>query len=261
MQRVCRTPASPLGHLRKGETGRRRARSAASGPLCLLPSQRAPTGRTGMWFRRTGQALWPPDRVPRSSPTACRARRCFRSVKRGCQSGRGKRDPHFPRPCATVPRRPVGPGTTKGQRPPGAGRALAGGFGHRLVLMPAQHCGRGDGPCQRYQASARAPVRAGSANTTRVSPAGSGRCPANRQAWERQRSAPRPAGAKRPAGAERARGTRMAGALAPTGMRRARRRKSFPLSLSAAPAAGTFWNPAKARCAHSVSYPAALKKL
>jgi hypothetical protein len=33
------------------------------------------------------------------------------------------------------------------KRPPGAGRALAGGFGPRLVLIPAQRCGRGDGPC------------------------------------------------------------------------------------------------------------------
>ena len=156
MQRVCRTPASPLGHLRKGETGRRRARSAASGPLCLLPSQRAPTGRTGMWFRRTGQALWPPDRVPRSSPAACRARRCFRSVKRGCQSGRGKRDPHFPRPCATVPRRPVGPGTTKGQRPARRGRsARQARGGHAARVWPGhwprpECAGRAGGKASRF---------------------------------------------------------------------------------------------------------------
>jgi len=59
-----------------------------------------------------------------------------------------KRDPRFPRPRGTVPRRPAGPGTTSGQRPPWAGRALAGGFGPRLVLIPAQRRGRVDGPCQ-----------------------------------------------------------------------------------------------------------------
>jgi len=56
--------------------------------------------------------------------------------------------PAFPRPRATVPCRPADPGTTPGQRPtrragsarpgrvgrpPGAGRALAGGFGPRLA--------------------------------------------------------------------------------------------------------------------------------
>jgi len=33
-----------------------------------------------------------------------------------------------------VRRRPAGPGPAEGQRPPWAGRALAGGFGPRLVL-------------------------------------------------------------------------------------------------------------------------------
>jgi len=43
-------------------------------------------------------------------------------------------------------RRPA-PGPAGAKRPPVAGRALAGGFGPRLVLVPAQRCGRGDGPC------------------------------------------------------------------------------------------------------------------
>jgi len=43
------------------------------------------------------------------------------------------------------------------KRPPWAGRALAGGFGPRPVLIPAQRCGRGDGPCQRIRGSAFAP--------------------------------------------------------------------------------------------------------
>ena len=73
-------------------------------------------------------------------------------------------------PCETVPRKPEGPGTAEGQRPnrrarsarwwwvgrwQGAGRALAGGFGPRLVLMPALWCGRGDGPCQESQGARR----------------------------------------------------------------------------------------------------------
>jgi hypothetical protein len=47
----------------------------------------------------------------------------------------------------------VSPSTTAGQRPPGAGRALAGGFGPPAGLGSAWRCGRGDGPCQRYRAS------------------------------------------------------------------------------------------------------------
>ncbi len=44
-----------------------------------------------------------------------------------------KRDPRFPRPRAPLPPRPVRSAPTTGQRPPGAGRALAGGFGPRLA--------------------------------------------------------------------------------------------------------------------------------
>jgi len=61
----------------------------------------------------------------------------------------------FPRPRTTVPCRPVGPGTTKGQRPTrrvasarhGRGGRWPGALAPRLVLMPMQRCGRGDGPC------------------------------------------------------------------------------------------------------------------
>ena len=39
------------------------------------------------------------------------------------------------------------------KRPPGAGRALAGGFGPPAGVRSAWHCGRGDGPCQSCRAS------------------------------------------------------------------------------------------------------------
>jgi hypothetical protein len=58
----------------------------------------------------------------------------------------------FPRPCGTVPRRSAGPGKAKGQRPPWAGRALAGGFGPPAGLGSMWRCGRGDGPCQSDRA-------------------------------------------------------------------------------------------------------------
>jgi hypothetical protein len=43
--------------------------------------------------------------------------------------------------------------TNRGQRPPGAGRALAGGFGPPAGVESAWRCGRGDGPCQSCRAS------------------------------------------------------------------------------------------------------------
>jgi len=51
----------------------------------------------------------------------------------------------FPRPSGTVPRRPAGPGTTKGQRPTrrarsarrGRGGRWPGALGPRLALIPA----------------------------------------------------------------------------------------------------------------------------
>jgi hypothetical protein len=46
--------------------------------------------------------------------------------------------PRFPRPCTTVPPGPSPPAPTKASARLGAGRALAGGFGPRLVLMQAQ---------------------------------------------------------------------------------------------------------------------------
>jgi len=95
-------------------------------------------------------------------------------------------------------RRPA-PDPAGAKRPPWAGRALAGGIGPRLVLMPAQRCGRGDGPCQRDRASRRTSLRAGTGNATRVSPARAGRCPVDRSAQAPRKASARPGGGEAPA--------------------------------------------------------------
>jgi len=87
-----------------------------------------------------------PGNATRVSPA--RARRCL--VDRQVREGQ----------------RPA-PDPAGGKRPPWAGRALAGGFGPRPVLIPAWRCGRGDGPCQRDRASRRTPLRAGTGNARR----------------------------------------------------------------------------------------------
>jgi hypothetical protein len=48
--------------------------------------------------------------------------------------------------CNRHKQRPA-PGPAGEKRPPGAGRALAGGFGPPACMGSAWHCGRGDGPC------------------------------------------------------------------------------------------------------------------
>ncbi len=89
------------------------------------------------------------------------------------------------------------------KRPPVAGRALAGGFGPRLGK---DQCGAVAGAMAPAIWALAVPSlpRAGPGNAIRVSPARAGRCPADRQARERQRPAPGPAGAKRPPVAGRA---------------------------------------------------------
>jgi len=82
------------------------------------------------------------------------------------------------------------------KRPPGAGRALAGGFGPRLVLIPAQHCGRGDGPCHWCGSGPHtAPPRAGPGNARRF-PRPCGTVP-------RRPAGPGPAEGQRPTRRER----------------------------------------------------------
>ena len=103
------------------------------------------------------------------------------------------------------------PGPVGAMRPPGAGRALAGDFGPPAGQGAAWRCGKGDGLCQSDRASARTPLRAGTGNANRVSPARSGRGAVDRQVREGQRPAPDPAGAKRPPRAGRA----LAGSFGP----------------------------------------------
>jgi hypothetical protein len=47
------------------------------------------------------------------------------------------------------------PNPADGKRPPGAGRALAGGFGSPACHGSAGRCGRGDGPCEDAQGAHR----------------------------------------------------------------------------------------------------------
>jgi len=75
-----------------------------------------------------------------------------------------KRDPRFPRPCGTAPRRPAGSGTTQASARPGGREAPAGGGpgAGRGLWPPAGQgsvwrCRRGDGPCHCSGASAFAP--------------------------------------------------------------------------------------------------------
>ena len=126
-------PCSPVG------PGRAEASARRGG---------AGTGR-GLWppgWTRISAALWQgrwplPERpaIPKCAGTPLRA---------------GKRDPRFPARAARCQpdrqvreeRRPA-PDPAGEKRPPGAGRALAGGFGPPAGQGPAWRCGRGDGPC------------------------------------------------------------------------------------------------------------------
>ena len=69
-------------------------------------------------------------------------------------SGRDqKRRPAFPPPLRDAATRTGATRTNTGQRPPGAGRALAGGFGPPAGVGSAWRCGRGDGPGQGAQSA------------------------------------------------------------------------------------------------------------
>jgi len=99
-------------------------------------------------------------------------------------------------------RRPA-PDPAGAKRPPVAGRALAGGYGPRLVKdQPGAVAGAMAPAIEAV--TVLSPLRAGSGNATRVSPSRAGGSPADRQVREERRPAPDPAGAKRPPGAGRA---------------------------------------------------------
>ncbi len=146
------------------------------------------------------------------------------------------------------------------KRPPGAGRALAGGFGPPAGQGSAGRCGRGDGPCHGSGAGGSddvlpLPVRVGHRNAC-VSPALARRCHQDPCHPHRQRPAPDPAGGNRPPGAGRA----LAGGFGPPAglgsagrcgrgdgpcqdAQGARRRKRSPLCGQAAHAVRPFQHP------------------
>ena len=81
------------------------------------------------------------------------------------RSGREQETHAFPPPARNAATRTRATRTDRGQRPPGAGRALAGGFGPPAGQGSAQRCGRGDSPCrdeQGAQAEAFPAFRSGS---------------------------------------------------------------------------------------------------
>jgi hypothetical protein len=152
--------------------------------------------------------------------------------------------------------------TNRGQRPPGAGRALAGGFGPPAGLGSACRCGRGDGPCHGNGAGGSEsvdPPRSGRDPETHcVSPARATLPPRPVPPAPTEASA-RPGGREAPAGPGRAlagggagagrglwapggrevSGARWQGRWPLPGCARARGQKSFPRSGQAAHAAGT----------------------
>ncbi len=114
----------------------------------------------------------------------------------------------FPRPCGTVPRRPAGPGTTRGQRPPVAGRALAGAFGPRRARDQRGAVAGAMAPAMTAGLAVRTlifrPQSGREQETHCVSPARARRCHQDPRNPHQQRPAPDPAGEKRPPWAGRA---------------------------------------------------------
>jgi hypothetical protein len=112
----------------------------------------------------TGRGLWPPARYGEvwrcgrgDGSCHCSGDSAFASA-----GGTGKRGA-FPPPARDSALQTGRPGTSRrpapdpagAKRPPGAGRALAGGFCPRLVLIPAWRRCRGDGPCRDAQGARR----------------------------------------------------------------------------------------------------------
>jgi len=169
------------------------------------PRQQSPTpagGRAG-----AGRGLWPQA----GQGSAWRCGRgdgpCHGSGESAFVSpgGNRKRDPRFPRPRATAPCGPAGPGTPEASARPGGGEAPAGGgAGAGRGLWPparlgsAWRCGRGDGPCH---CSGDSPfVSASGGNATRVSPARARRFHKNRCRPHQRQANTRPGGREAPVG-------------------------------------------------------------
>jgi len=106
------------------------------------------TTRRRFRARRPGRVL-----IPHSGRRDCRDRLSDPGQGTAPAGGNGKRIAFSP-PAWDIALQTGRSGRHRGQapdlagakRPPG-GRALAGGFGPRPVLIPAGRCGRGDGPC------------------------------------------------------------------------------------------------------------------
>jgi hypothetical protein len=110
-------------------------------------------------------------------------------------------------PCHPQQERPA-PDPAGKKRPPGAGRALAGGFWPPAGLGSAGRCGRGDGPCHGNGAGGSdsdrpRPLRAGKGNAC-VSPPARNAATRTRATRTDRGQRPPPAGEKRPPGAGRA---------------------------------------------------------
>jgi len=160
-----------------------------------------------------GRGLWPPAgqgsawRCGRGDgPCHCSGETAFARYP----GGKRKRDPRFPARVGRCPgdrqvrehQRPA-PGPAGAKRPPGAGRALAGGFGPRLVkdqrgtvagaMAPAREAGAALSPLGRDQETRPA-----------VPPPSPDGVPKTGRSGTNTRPAPDPAGAKRPPWAGRA---------------------------------------------------------
>jgi hypothetical protein len=107
-----------------------------------------------------GRGLWPPAGLGSAGRSGrgdgpCQRYRASRHSREHRPSGREKethcvspaRAERCPQdPCHPNRQRPA-PDPAGEKRPPGAGRALAGGFGPPAGQGSAWRCGRGDGPC------------------------------------------------------------------------------------------------------------------
>ncbi len=120
----------------------------------------------------------------------------------------------FPPPARNAAPKTSATRTTRGQRPSGAGRALAGGFGPPAGQGSVWRCGRGDGPC--HGSGERAFVGAGGTPKRTAFPRPCGTVP-RRPAGPGTAAGQRPT--RRAGSARRGRGGRWPGALGP---RRAR---------------------------------------
>ena len=179
------------------------------------PASARPGGCEAPAGSGAGRGLWPPAgqgpawRWGRGDGP-CQRDRASRSAQER-HSGRDQETrPAFPRPRATLPCRPAGPGTTKGQRPIRRARSARRGRVGRWpgALAPgwsgisvALWQGRWPLPLQRCSPAS---TPGGSGNATRVSPPARDGALQTGRSRHPDRPAPDPAGAKRPPWAGRA---------------------------------------------------------